>query len=138
MSAIQRKNSRVVVGLDPHLQLMSPPARGCVPEHGEGAEAVAQAIIRFNEAIIKPLPQMWWPSNPKWPLRTARRIGFLALEKTLAMAKEAGLLVIVDGSATTSAQRPLLMRSLSGRRPVGRGCADGESLSGRRRPQALH
>jgi orotidine-5'-phosphate decarboxylase len=99
MSAIQRKNSRVVVGLDPHLQLMPPHLlEDAYLEHGEGAEAVAQAIIRFNEAIIEAIAADVVAVKPQ--VAFYERLGawgFLALEKTLAMAKEAGLLVIVDG-----------------------------------------
>ena len=71
-------------------------------EHGEGAEAVAQAIIRFNEAIIEAIAADVVAVKPQ--VAFYERLGawgFLALEKTLAMAKEQGLLVIVDGSATT-------------------------------------
>jgi orotidine-5'-phosphate decarboxylase len=98
-SAILRKNSRVVVGLDPHPQLMPPHLREDASlEHGEGIQAEAHAIMRFNEEIIEAIAEHVVAVKPQ--VAFYERLGswgFLALEKTLAMAREAGLLVIVDG-----------------------------------------
>ena len=99
MSAIKQKNSRVVVGLDPHLQLMPPHLlEDAYLEHGEGARAEACAITRFNEAIIEAIAEDVVAVKPQVAFyEQLGSWGFVALEKTLAMAREAGLIVIVDG-----------------------------------------
>ncbi|MGI6559048.1 MAG: orotidine 5'-phosphate decarboxylase / HUMPS family protein [Limnochordia bacterium] len=92
---------------------------------GKGPGPKLCAITRFNEAIIEAIaadvvavkPQVaFYEQLGSW--------GFVALEKTLAMAREAGLIVIVDGKRNDiGSTAAAYAEAYLGRRPLGRGRA---------------
>ncbi|MGI6038173.1 MAG: orotidine-5'-phosphate decarboxylase [Limnochordia bacterium] len=98
-AAIEAKNSRVVVGLDPHGDLL--------PHHllrqgeetrGTGPAGVAWAIARFNREIIDAVADHVVAVKPQLAFYERwGSLGIAALEETITAAREAGLLVIMDG-----------------------------------------
>lgn len=99
--ALEMKGAPIVVGLDPRPELFPPdvwPARGSKAEGDDARRAAAGAIVRFNELILDAVqdlvvavkPQLAFYERWGWP-------GIQALEGTIRMAQDRGLLVVVDG-----------------------------------------
>jgi orotidine-5'-phosphate decarboxylase len=98
-AAIDAKGSAVVVGLDPRPESMPPHLlAACHAELGDNAEAVTEALWRFNRGIIDAVHDVVPAVKPQ--LAFYERYGVAGLEayvRTAQYAKEAGLLVIADG-----------------------------------------
>ena len=97
---IEAKNSRICVGLDPHLNLM--PTSILDPELLKNIEAnhreIAAAILEFNQEIITAVADHTAVVKPQMAfyekLGTA---GMEALWETIYYAREKGLLILLDG-----------------------------------------
>lgn len=98
-AAIDAKGSAVVVGLDPRPENL--PAHllaDCRAELGDSAEAVAEALWRFNRGIIDAVHDVVPAVKPQLAFYERYGVaGLKAYARTAAYAKEAGLLVIADG-----------------------------------------
>jgi orotidine-5'-phosphate decarboxylase len=98
MEKVDEKRSHVCVGLDPRLdQIPTEITDKAVAEYGTTLEAVYHSILEFNQGIIDAVadyapivkPQMaFYEQYGHW--------GVKAFEKTVAYAKESGLLIIND------------------------------------------
>lgn len=97
-SAIKAKGNPICVGLDPRFdQLPRRIAEAALKQHGRTAEAVAEAYLAFNKAILDAVadivpvckPQVAFYEEYGWR-------GMRAYEATVRYAKEKGLLVIAD------------------------------------------
>jgi orotidine-5'-phosphate decarboxylase len=91
-AAVERKRSQLVVGLDPRLELMP------IELRGEGAPGRGVAVERFCAGIIDAVAPYTVAVKPQAAYFEALGAdGWAALEATCAYAREAGLLVILDG-----------------------------------------
>lgn len=96
--AVDEKGAPVVVGLDPRPALFPPDLAPRAAAGEDVRRATARAIVRFNELILDAVhdiavavkPQAAFYERWGWP-------GIEALEQTMSMARERGLLVIADG-----------------------------------------
>jgi len=92
--AIERKNSCVVVGLDPRPDALPPDLRN---QAQESKTAAAEAVLEFNRQVIAAVaphavavkPQAAFYEALGWP-------GYRAFGETVRFAQEKGLLVISD------------------------------------------
>jgi orotidine-5'-phosphate decarboxylase len=96
LSAIEKKGSPCIVGLDPRLDLMPDFIRTNVQDRPR-AEAVRYAITSFNQAVIEAVNEV----VPAVKLQIAfyeqyGLPGLHAFEDTIRLAKDVGLIVIVD------------------------------------------
>jgi len=98
-TAVEAKQSRVCVGLDPTADRLPPNVRQqAEAEVGPGPQAAAHALWLFNRALLDAVapyavavkPQSAYYEMHGWP-------GIAALERTIAYARSAGLLCILDG-----------------------------------------
>lgn len=93
-AAVQHKNSRVCVGIDPRPSRLPTEFR---PPAGASAEAVASAIARWATAlldVIAPLVPIVKPQIAFFEAYGAA--GFHAFEQTVAAAQKRGVLVLSD------------------------------------------
>ncbi|MCY3020557.1 MAG: orotidine-5'-phosphate decarboxylase [Planctomycetota bacterium] len=97
-NAVKAKGNPICIGLDPRFeQLPKPVADAAIRKHGRCAEAVAEAFIAFNQAIIDAVvdivpvckPQIAFYEEYGWQ-------GIRAYEATVRYAKQKGMLVISD------------------------------------------
>jgi orotidine-5'-phosphate decarboxylase len=96
LSAIEKKGSPCIVGLDPRLDLMPDFIRTNVQDRPQ-AEAVRCAITNFNQAVIETVNEV----VPAVKLQIAfyeqyGLPGLHAFEDTIRLARDFGLIVIVD------------------------------------------
>jgi len=98
-AAIEAKQSRVCVGLDPSADRVPPRVRAqATGEVGPGPAADAHALWLFNRALIEavaPYAAAVKPQSAYYEVHGSA--GIAALERTIAYAHEAGLLCILDG-----------------------------------------
>jgi len=95
---IETKNPSVI-GLDTSIEFVPQKIRAaCAEEFGEGAQAEAEAVYRFNRIIIDCVRDIVPAVKPQlafYELLGAR--GMEAFAKTALYARDSGLLVIADG-----------------------------------------
>lgn len=92
---ILSKNCRLVVGLDPHFELL--PSEILEGVEGSDRKSVAERVFQFGAMVIKAVA----PIVPAIKIQVAfyERLGppgITALEETVKVARDAGLLVISD------------------------------------------
>jgi len=93
-AAVQTKNSRVCVGIDPRPQMLPAPFR---PEAGAAPEQVAAAISAWARELIDVVAPLVPVVKPQVAFFEAFGApGFQAFADTVAAARERGLLVISD------------------------------------------
>jgi orotidine-5'-phosphate decarboxylase len=97
---IEEKNSRICVGLDPHLELM--PESILNPEFIKDKEKnqkkIAESIYKFNKNIIDSVKNHTAVVKPQMAFYEKIGIeGMEALKKTISYAKEKDLIVLLDG-----------------------------------------
>jgi len=97
--AIERKESPVVVGLDPQLdQLPAFLRRACQAVYGATRRAAGEALWHFNRTLIDAVYDLIPAIKPQ--LACYERYGIEGLQayvRTVRHARDAGLLVIADG-----------------------------------------
>jgi orotidine-5'-phosphate decarboxylase len=98
IDAIERKRSRLCVGLDPRVEFVPASMReAAVASHGETADAVARMFVDFNRAIIDVVAPLVPAVKPQIAFYEAfGPAGLRAFAETAAYAAERGLLVIGD------------------------------------------
>jgi orotidine-5'-phosphate decarboxylase len=97
---IVEKNSRICVGLDPHLDLM--PKSVLNPKLRKNKEnnqsKIAESIYNFNKEIIDSVKEYTAVVKPQMAFYENLGIdGMKALKNTIAYAKEKDLIVLLDG-----------------------------------------
>jgi orotidine-5'-phosphate decarboxylase len=97
---MEAKNSRICVGLDPHLELI--PENILAAELLDDLEAnqkeIAAAVLRFNQDLIDAVADMTAVVKPQMAFYEKLGVpGMEALWQTMAYAKSKGLLVLLDG-----------------------------------------
>lgn len=97
---IEEKNSRVCVGLDPHLELM--PESVLNPELLENVEKnqkkISASIYQFNKQIIDNVKDHTAVVKPQMAFYEKLGIeGMKSLKKTIAYAEDKELIVLLDG-----------------------------------------
>jgi orotidine-5'-phosphate decarboxylase len=97
-SAIAQKGSPVVVGLDPRLDsLPAPLLAECRELYGATTQAAAEALWRFNRAIIDAVHDLVPAVKPQLAFYERYGVaGMQAFARTVRYAQEAGLCVIAD------------------------------------------
>jgi orotidine-5'-phosphate decarboxylase len=91
---VERKRSQLVVGLDPRVDLLPVELRG---ESVLGREAAGAAMERFCKGIVDAVaPYVAWVKPQLAFFEALGADGWVALERTCAYARDAGLLVIAD------------------------------------------
>ena len=95
---IKKTDSRVCVGLDPHLDLIPDfILKKAKEECSTKDEAIALAIFRFNKEIIDNIYDLTAIVKPQIAFyEKIGHKGIESLEKTISYAKEKGLLVLLD------------------------------------------
>lgn len=95
---IREKDSPIVVGLDPRLSFIPKAVlEPCLETHGETPQAAAEAFYQFNKAIIDKICDLVPVVKPQVAMyEQFGAPGYDAYIKTIAYAKEKGLLVIGD------------------------------------------
>jgi len=94
IAAMKQKKSCVVVGLDPRLERLPPELKEMA---GNSREDAAHAIVEFNRGILEAVAPSAVAVKPQAAFYEALGWqGFRALEQTIRMAQEMGLLVIAD------------------------------------------
>ena len=98
ISRIIEKNNATVMGLDPILDYIPERIKKkAVDEYGDSFKAAGEAIFEFNKALIDSVADLIPAVKPQSAFYEMYGIdGLIALEKTIAYAKEAGLYVILD------------------------------------------
>ncbi|MFW5999518.1 MAG: orotidine-5'-phosphate decarboxylase [Halanaerobiaceae bacterium] len=98
LEMIKKKNSRVCVGLDPHLHLLPPQLVKQAMEIGDFEEmALGMAVSRFNRKIIDSVADVAVAVKPQIAFyEQIGSYGIIALAETVEYAREKGLLVILD------------------------------------------
>src|SRR5919205_988356 len=93
--AVERKRTQLVVGLDPHLELLPVELRG---DAHVGRAAAADAYARFCRGIVDAVAPYAVGVKPQLAFFEALGAdGMRAFEETCAYARAAGLLVVADG-----------------------------------------
>lgn len=97
---IEEKNSRICVGLDPHLELM--PENVLAAELLEDLESnkkeIAASVLKFNQNLIDAVSDMTAVVKPQMAFYEKLGVpGMDCLWQTMAYAKSKGLLVLLDG-----------------------------------------
>lgn len=97
-SAIAQKSSPVVVGLDPRVDsLPAPLLTECRELYGATTQAAAEALWRFNRAIIDAVHDLVPAVKPQLAFYERYGVaGMQAFARTVRYAQEAGLCVIAD------------------------------------------
>ena len=95
---IKAKNNPTVMGLDPVLDYIPKHiADAAVKEYGDTFKAAGEAIFEFNKGLIDAAADLVPAVKPQSAFYEMYGIeGLIALERTIAYAKEAGLYVILD------------------------------------------
>ncbi len=95
---IAEKHNPTVMGLDPVLDYIPEEMKKrAADEYGNTFKAAAEAILEFNKALIDSVADLIPAVKPQSAFYEMYGIeGLIALEKTIAYAKEAGLYVILD------------------------------------------
>lgn len=96
--AIERTGNPVVVGLDPRLEsLPASIVTACRQEYGDTVQAAAEALWRFNRGIIDAVYDLVPAVKPQLAFYERYGIdGMRAFARTVAYARDAGLMVIAD------------------------------------------
>lgn len=96
--AIRQKQAPIVVGLDPQLKLLPPfLMEESMKTCGETLEAAAEAVLKFNRALIDAIQDLVPAVKPQIAMYEQFGIpGLAAFQKTVTYAKKKGLLVIGD------------------------------------------
>ncbi|MDP1866088.1 MAG: orotidine-5'-phosphate decarboxylase [Bradyrhizobium sp.] len=95
IEAIARKNSRLVVGIDPHLDLLPPPILERV--NTSNRSEVAKAILNFSTDIIDAVSDVAVAIKPQVAFfERLGGVGFEILETIIMEAKKRDLLTISD------------------------------------------
>jgi orotidine-5'-phosphate decarboxylase len=119
--AVEQKRSQLVVGLDPRLDLLPLELRG---DAHVGRPAAAEATARFCCAIIDAVAAYVVAVKPQLAFFEVHGSdGVAAFERVAAYARDAGLLVIVDGKrgdigSTARAYADAYLEPAEGREPV--------------------
>jgi orotidine-5'-phosphate decarboxylase len=120
--AVERKRSCLCVGLDPRIDLLPPEViTGLHP----GASGRARAYERFSTGVIDAVVDEAVAVKPQVAFFEALGgVGITALERVCAHAREAGLLVIVDGkrgdiASTADAYAHAWLHGREGAAPAG-------------------
>lgn len=97
---IEEKNSRICVGLDPHLRLM--PESVLKPElikdKEKNQKKISESIYQFNKEIIDSVKDYTAVVKPQMAFYEKLGIeGMKTLKNTIAYAKEKELIVLLDG-----------------------------------------
>lgn len=95
---IREKNNPTVMGLDPIIDYIPDYIKEkAVKEYGDTFKAAGEAIFEFNKGLIDAAAELVPAVKPQSAFYEMYGIeGLIALEKTIAYAKEAGLYVILD------------------------------------------
>jgi len=98
IESIKKTNAPIVVGLDPNLKFVPKHLIDkAVKEYGETTKAAAEAVWEFNKAIIDSTYDLIPAVKPQIAMYEQFGIeGLFAYAKTVAYAKEKGLVVIGD------------------------------------------
>ncbi len=98
IDGIKRTEAPIVVGLDPKVDFI--PKRildKAISQHGESAEAVAEAFWQFNKEIVDHIHDLVPAVKPQIAMYEQYGIpGLIAYKKTVDYCHEKGLLVIAD------------------------------------------
>lgn len=103
IQAIEAKNSRICVGLDPHLNhlpdyLIDQEEVAKAETRDEFLQRMGQVIVEFNKEIIDQVAPYTAVVKPQMAFYEQLGLpGLKALQATVTAAKKAGLLVILDG-----------------------------------------
>lgn len=93
-ASIAATGSIACVGLDPRPELLPPTLRA---KHGAGPQSVADAFVEFNHAVISAVAGQCAAVKPQAACYEAYgAAGWDALERTVALARDAGIPVIAD------------------------------------------
>ena len=95
---IKKKNSRVCVGLDPHLNMLPPHLIKQTMEIGDFEEmALGMAVSQFNKTIIDNVADIAVAVKPQIAFyEQIGSYGMIALAETVKYAREKDLLIILD------------------------------------------
>lgn len=98
IDAIVKKDAPIVVGLDPMTNYIPEYLKkGSFEEFGESLEGIGDAIWRYNRAIIDAISDLVPAVKPQIAMYEQFGIpGLITYQKTVAYAKEKGLIVIGD------------------------------------------
>ena len=98
MEEAMKKEAPIVVGLDPNISLLPKKIlKEAIEKNGESLEAAADAVLRFNRALIDAVYELVPAVKPQIAMYEQFGIpGLIAYQKTIAYAKEKGLIVIGD------------------------------------------
>jgi len=100
LEKIEEKNSRICVGLDPHLDLMpeSVLEAKLLDDFEKNKKQIADAVYQFNKNIIDSVKEYTAVVKPQMAFYEKIGIpGLKALWKTIDYAKNKGLIVLLDG-----------------------------------------
>ncbi len=97
---IEAKDSRICVGLDPHLELL--PESVLAPELIEDLESnqkeITAAVLKFNQNLIDAVADMTAVVKPQMAFYEKLGVpGMECLWQTIAYAERKGLLILLDG-----------------------------------------
>jgi orotidine-5'-phosphate decarboxylase len=97
---IEEKNSRICVGLDPHLELL--PENVLAPELLDDLESnqeeIAAAVLNFNQNLIDAVADMTAVVKPQMAFYEKLGVpGMQCIWQTMSYAKSKGLLILLDG-----------------------------------------
>ena len=92
--AVERKRSQLAVGLDPRLELLPVELRG---EAVGGRAEAAHAYARFCCGIVDAVAPYVVAVKPQIAFEALGGDGLAAFERVCGYARDAGLLVLVDG-----------------------------------------
>jgi len=97
---IEEKDSRICVGLDPHLEMM--PKNILAAELLEDIEtnkkAIADSVLKFNQDLIDAVADMTAVVKPQMAFYEKLGVpGMECLWQTIASAERKGLLILLDG-----------------------------------------
>jgi orotidine-5'-phosphate decarboxylase len=98
IDAIQRKNSNICIGLDPHQDLLPPYLLEIAKNSNSSKEvAISMAICNFNKKIIDYIADLAIAVKPQIAFyEELGASGMIALKETIKYAKEKELIVILD------------------------------------------
>ena len=97
---IEEKNSRICVGLDPHLDLIPENvlAAELLEDLESNQEEIAAAVLKFNQHLIDGVADMTAVVKPQMAFYEKMGVpGMDCLWQTMSYAKSKGLLVLLDG-----------------------------------------
>ncbi len=98
ISEIQKKQTPIVVGLDPTLKMIPNAIKvQAFSQYGETLEGAAEAVLQFNHAIVDAVYELVPAVKPQIAMYEQFGIpGMIAFQKTVEYCKKKGLLVIGD------------------------------------------